>query len=197
MTPSSVAMRAAVRGWSPVIMMIRRPAPCASPIATGASGRGGSMMPTMPKVDELVFECFEPVALPPLTASGRQLDVAGDLGPARVGEAADLPGHALVRAACQQHVGRTLGHHVDAPFAFDVGLEGAHELALRRERQVHERVAELLEQLAPRGHRLRCLERVRAMLLEPASGLCRAQSALRVGDEPLDDGGRVLAPGGG
>jgi hypothetical protein len=27
------------------------------------------------QVDELVFECFEPVALPPLTASGRQLDV--------------------------------------------------------------------------------------------------------------------------
>ena len=39
--PRSVAMRAAVRGWSPVIISTRRPAPWASAIAAAASGRGG------------------------------------------------------------------------------------------------------------------------------------------------------------
>ena len=47
--PRSPAMRAAVRGWSPVIMMIRTPAARASAIAVRASGRGGSMMPTIPR----------------------------------------------------------------------------------------------------------------------------------------------------
>ena len=42
-------MRSAVRGWSPVIMMLRTPADRASAIAARASGRGGSMMPTMPR----------------------------------------------------------------------------------------------------------------------------------------------------
>ena len=41
-------MRAAVRGWSPVIMITRMPARCASRMATPASSRGGSMMPTVP-----------------------------------------------------------------------------------------------------------------------------------------------------
>ena len=41
-------MRAAVRGWSPVIMITRMPARRASRIATAASSRGGSMMPTVP-----------------------------------------------------------------------------------------------------------------------------------------------------
>ena len=41
-------MRAAVRGWSPVIMITRMPARWASRIATAASSRGGSMMPTVP-----------------------------------------------------------------------------------------------------------------------------------------------------
>ena len=41
-------MRAAVRGWSPVIMMTRMPARRASAMATAASSRGGSMMPTVP-----------------------------------------------------------------------------------------------------------------------------------------------------
>ena len=42
-------MRAAVRGWSPVIMMTRTPASAASATAARASGRGGSMIPTSPR----------------------------------------------------------------------------------------------------------------------------------------------------
>ena len=41
-------MRDAVRGWSPVIMTTRMPARWACAIATAASARGGSMMPTVP-----------------------------------------------------------------------------------------------------------------------------------------------------
>ena len=41
--------RRAVTGWSPVIMMVRTPARCASSTATDASARGGSMMPTRPR----------------------------------------------------------------------------------------------------------------------------------------------------
>ena len=42
------AMRAAVRGWSPVIIITRMPARRASRMARPASSRGGSMMPTVP-----------------------------------------------------------------------------------------------------------------------------------------------------
>jgi hypothetical protein len=42
-------MRTAVRGWSPVIIMMRSPARFASSMATAASARGGSMMPTIPR----------------------------------------------------------------------------------------------------------------------------------------------------
>ena len=48
MMPRSEAMRAAVSGWSPVIMTVRTPARCASATASRTSTRGGSMMPTMP-----------------------------------------------------------------------------------------------------------------------------------------------------
>ena len=41
-------MRAAVIGWSPVIMMTRTPAAWASAMAVPASGRGGSMIPATP-----------------------------------------------------------------------------------------------------------------------------------------------------
>ena len=47
--PRSAAIRAAVCGWSPVIISTRTPAACASAIATRASGRGGSMIPTSPR----------------------------------------------------------------------------------------------------------------------------------------------------
>jgi len=49
MSSRLVAMRAAVRGWSPVIMIVRVPARCASASATAgaASGRAGSIMPTL------------------------------------------------------------------------------------------------------------------------------------------------------
>ena len=46
--PRSTAMRAAVRGWSPVIITMRMPARWASAIAGRTSVRGGSMMPTEP-----------------------------------------------------------------------------------------------------------------------------------------------------
>ena len=46
--PKSSAMRAAVRGWSPVIMMTRIPARRASAMASAAWSRGGSIMPTTP-----------------------------------------------------------------------------------------------------------------------------------------------------
>ena len=61
--PRSAAMRAAVRGWSPVIMTVRIPAAWASPMATRASSRGGSMMPTTPEVDELALEPLEASAV--------------------------------------------------------------------------------------------------------------------------------------
>ena len=41
-------MRAAVSGWSPVIMTVRMPARRASATESRTSVRGGSMMPTMP-----------------------------------------------------------------------------------------------------------------------------------------------------
>ena len=44
----SLAMRAAVSGWSPVIMTVRMPARCASATESRTSVRGGSMMPTIP-----------------------------------------------------------------------------------------------------------------------------------------------------
>ena len=47
--PRSAAIRAAVCGWSPVIISTRTPAACASAIAARASGRGGSMIPTSPR----------------------------------------------------------------------------------------------------------------------------------------------------
>jgi len=46
--PRSVAMRSAVRGWSPVIMIARMPARRAWATAAAASGRAGSMIPTTP-----------------------------------------------------------------------------------------------------------------------------------------------------
>ncbi len=49
MMPRSAAMRDAVKGWSPVIMITRTPARRASAIAVRASSRGGSMIPTMPR----------------------------------------------------------------------------------------------------------------------------------------------------
>ena len=48
MMPRSEAMRAAVNGWSPVIITARMPARCASATESRTSVRGGSMMPTMP-----------------------------------------------------------------------------------------------------------------------------------------------------
>ena len=46
--PRSAAMRAAVTGWSPVIMTVRMPARRASAIAAAASARGGSRRATSP-----------------------------------------------------------------------------------------------------------------------------------------------------
>ena len=48
MMPRSLAMRAAVSGWSPVIMTVRMLARCASATESRTSVRGGSMMPTIP-----------------------------------------------------------------------------------------------------------------------------------------------------
>ena len=46
--PTRRAIVSAVRGWSPVIMTGRMPAWRHSATASSASGRGGSIMPTMP-----------------------------------------------------------------------------------------------------------------------------------------------------
>ena len=46
--PRSAAIRSAVRGWSPVIIMTRMPARWAAATASAASGRAGSMIPTTP-----------------------------------------------------------------------------------------------------------------------------------------------------
>ena len=48
MMPRSEAMRAAVSGWSPVIITVRMPARWASVTESRTSVRGGSIMPTMP-----------------------------------------------------------------------------------------------------------------------------------------------------
>jgi hypothetical protein len=64
---------------------------------------------------------------------GQPLDVGGDLRSADVGQPLDLAGDPLVGATGQQHVGGALRHDVDAALPLDVGLEGAHELALRCE----------------------------------------------------------------
>ena len=45
---SAAAMRAAVSGWSPVIITVRMPARWASVTESRTSVRGGSIMPTMP-----------------------------------------------------------------------------------------------------------------------------------------------------
>ena len=45
---STEAMRAAVSGWSPVIITVRMPARWASVTESRTSVRGGSIMPTMP-----------------------------------------------------------------------------------------------------------------------------------------------------
>ena len=46
--PTRRAIASAVRGWSPVIITGRMPAVRHSSTASAASGRGGSIMPTMP-----------------------------------------------------------------------------------------------------------------------------------------------------
>ncbi len=69
--PSSCAMVSAVSGWSPVIITGRTPAARAVATAAAASGRGGSIRPTIPrKISSLSAQShFEPFC--PATSSGR------------------------------------------------------------------------------------------------------------------------------
>ena len=61
-------MRSAVRGWSPVMMMTRMPAACASRVATATSARGGSMMPTVPTQ---ISRCSSPLCASGLSPASR------------------------------------------------------------------------------------------------------------------------------
>ena len=55
---------------------------------------------------------------------------------ALVGETAHLAADALGRAAREQHIGRTLRHDRNAELPLEIRLDGAHQLSLRRERQL-------------------------------------------------------------
>lgn len=68
--------------------------------------------------------------------SARRVDGGQHVGPAGVGERTHLARHPLGRAAGEQHVGGALGDDGDATLALQVGLQGAHELALRGERDL-------------------------------------------------------------
>ena len=88
-------MRAAVRGWSPVIMITRMPARRASRMATAASSRGGSMMPTVPtKIRSRSSDCAGRGSSP-----GAERAVGdGERAQRRVGERVDV-GQDPLRAA--------------------------------------------------------------------------------------------------
>src|SRR5215207_6796877 len=148
MMPSSAAMRAAVRGWSPVIITTRMPAACASAMAVRASGRGGSMNPDDAGENEVALDLLARLAVrrPGQRTVGhaeRAEGVAGE--PVDRGQHLTAPlvderprplAHPLVGAAGEQDVGSALDHDRDAVGAGGVDLHGAHQLALRRERHL-------------------------------------------------------------
>ena len=157
--PRSAAIRAAVCGWSPVIISTRTPAARASAIACRASGRGGSMSPDEPEIDELALDRFAlgrplrrrqgPVGdrERPEREIAEPLDAREDLAS---GEAPSAAARRPATRSSVQRGSRTSG----APLvttamptaALDVRVERAHQLPLRRERHL----ADALESRTPR-----------------------------------------------
>ena len=130
-------------------MTTRMPARCASRIATAASSRGGSIMPTVPDEHQVVLECPRHRAWRLLAgpAAGRPRPACAGASlerdrrwraPRTQGsvERDDVHAHAHLRAAVQQHVGRALGDHHEHVAVFVVALDRRHQLALRRERDL-------------------------------------------------------------
>ena len=125
--PSSRAMTAAVRGWSPVIMIGRMPAPFARATASVASARGGSIMPIRPGEDEVLLDALvdaavvrvgassasQRIATPSVrsASSGERLVGARDLRAALRRQRPRLLADQLARAPREQHVGRALREH--------------------------------------------------------------------------------------
>lgn len=118
--PSSLAIAAAVRGWSPVIIFTLMPACRARRTDSATSARGGSIHADDPKPDQLLLDRLveglvaggaRQVAVGDADGSeglaGELLDAGGeDLGTAFGRQGACLFAKLLGLAARQQHIGR-------------------------------------------------------------------------------------------
>ena len=161
--PRSAAIRAAVRGWSPVIISTRTPAACASAIAARASGARRVDDPDQPEVDQLALDRLVlRRSLVRRAAAGRRRRACAARGrraarPSRGSRsgASSVSGRTSpptrsCGAAREQHVGRALGDDGEAELAGRASdWKRAHQLALGGERH-------LADALEPRARALRC-----------------------------------------
>ena len=156
--PSSWAITAAVRGWSPVIISGRMPAPFARATASLASGRGGSIMPIKPGEHQILFDrcvrirsvlCERPGRQPPAGDTQRPQCLAGerlvDLENLR-GDAPRVSGRrpsptSFLGASCEQHVGRALREHDAAIAVAPCRGEACSSACVRRRTALRRRVA--------------------------------------------------------
>ena len=124
--PRSAAIRAAVRGWSPVIISTRTPADVR--VGDGGTGLRPRRVddPDQPEEDELPLDRLvlrrrlvrrqRPVGDRKRAQRqvGEPVDRREDLAPARLGKRPHTAAEALLGAAGEQHVGRALGDDGDA-----------------------------------------------------------------------------------
>ena len=174
--PSSAAITAAVRGWSPVIISGRMPARLARATASFASGRGGSIMPISPAntrscstrssgratCSASASLVSQRAATPSVRSASAGERVVGlqDLGPAGRRQRPTAVADHLEAAARQEHVGRALREHDAAALLLRVAVDRAHQLALGRERHLADARQPLVERVGAqpglaRGHQQR------------------------------------------
>ena len=158
--PRSAAIRAAVCGWSPVIISTRTPAARASAMAARGLRPRRVDDPDHPEVDELALDrlVLRGLLVRP-AAAGRRRRASAARGRRaarrsarislrrRVRQRPHLAADPLLGAAGEQHVRCALGDDGEPELASCVGLERAHQLALGGERH-------LADALEPRAARL-------------------------------------------
>ena len=188
------------------------PARRASRMATAASSRGGSIMPTVP-TNTRSCSSASPSAW---SSPGRQwpvghgqraqcsvaegIDVGQQPRPQGIVQRDDLHAHARPRAAAQQHVGRALCDRHEHVAVFVVAFDRRHQLALRRERDLCDALEAPLApfrhaQLAF-GHQERGFGRVAVDLPLAALGLAQIGVAGQAATAEHDDGFFAQRPGG-